>query len=138
MGVAPLVGGTATIDASTGLLTATGVGTVTVTVTAVANDGSVAQGTKVITVQATATSPTAVNLGTAGNYAILAETGISTVPNSVITGDIGIGPVAATYFTGFGMTLDATGAFSTSTQVTGKAYAPDYEFLQPLAILQQQ
>ena len=31
-----------------------------------------------------------VNLGDAGNYAILAKTGISTVPQSTITGDIAV------------------------------------------------
>ena len=40
-----------------------------------------------------------VNIGTAGNYAILAETGISTVPDSVITGDIGVSPIVATAIT---------------------------------------
>ena len=60
-----------------------------------------------------------INLGTAGNYAILAELVISTVPNSVITGDIGVSPIAATAITGFTLTQDATNAFSTSTQITG-------------------
>jgi len=67
-----------------------------------------------------------VNLGTAGDYAILAETGISTVPNSVITGDIAVSPIAASAITGFTLTQDATNEFSTSTQITGKAYAADY------------
>lgn len=67
-----------------------------------------------------------INLGTAGNYAILAKTGISTVPDSVITGDIGVSPIAATAITGFTLTQDATNAFATSTQITGKAYAADY------------
>jgi len=67
-----------------------------------------------------------VNLGAAGRYAILAKTGISTVPNSVITGDIGVSPIAATAITGFALTADATNVFSTSSQVTGKAYAADY------------
>jgi len=67
-----------------------------------------------------------INLGTAGNYAILAETGISTVPNSVITGDIAVSPIAAAAITGFTLAQDATNVFSTSTQITGKAYAPDY------------
>jgi hypothetical protein len=35
-------------------------------------------------------------LGTANNYAILAKTGITTVPASVITGDIAVSPIAAT------------------------------------------
>ena len=71
-----------------------------------------------------ATAP--VNLGSAGNYAILAESGISTVPNSVITGDIGVSPIDSTAITGFSLTQDPTNAFSTSTQIIGKAYAADY------------
>ena len=67
-----------------------------------------------------------VDLGAAGNYAILAKSGISTVPNSVITGDIGVSPITSTAITGFSLSVDATNQFSTSKQVTGKAYAPDY------------
>ncbi len=70
------------------------------------------------------TSP--VNLGTAGNYAILAQTQISTVPASAITGNIAVSPAAATFITGFSLTLDGTGTFSTSPQITGRAYAADY------------
>jgi hypothetical protein len=68
----------------------------------------------------------AVYLGTAGNYAILAKTGISTVPTSAITGDIAVSPIAADAITGFNLALDTEGAFSTATQFTGKAYASDY------------
>lgn len=68
----------------------------------------------------------AVNLGTAGNYVILAKSGISTVPPSAILGDIGVSPIAATAITGFSMTADATNVFSTSDQVTGKIYGPDF------------
>ena len=67
-----------------------------------------------------------VNLGTAGNFVILAKSGISTVPTSVITGDLGISPASASYITGFSLTADATDVFSTSPQVTGKVYAADY------------
>jgi Ice-binding-like len=67
-----------------------------------------------------------VSLGTAGNYVILAESGISTVPTSAVTGDMGISPAAASYITGFSLTADATNLFSTSTQVTGHVYAPAY------------
>src|SRR5689334_5268 len=45
-------------------------------------------------------STLAVNLGTAGNYAILAKSGISNVQTSAITGNVGISPAAATYITG--------------------------------------
>ena len=37
-----------------------------------------------------------VNLGTAGNFVILAKSGVSTVPNSVVTGDIGVSPITGT------------------------------------------
>jgi len=68
----------------------------------------------------------AVNLGTAGNFAILAKTGVSTVPTSAITGDIGISPAAASFITGFSLSADASNVWSTSTQVTGKVYAANY------------
>ena len=67
----------------------------------------------------------AVNLRTAGNYAILAESAISTVPPAVITGDLGLSPMAATFITNFSLIADATNVFATSTQVTGKIYAAD-------------
>jgi hypothetical protein len=65
----------------------------------------------------------AVNLGASGNYVILAKTAITNVPASVITGDLGISPAAASYITGFSITK-ATG-YATSAQVTGKIYAAD-------------
>lgn len=67
-----------------------------------------------------------IDLGSAGNFAILAKSGISTVPASAITGDIGVSPNDSTAITGFSLILPASGAFSTSSQVTGKVYAPDY------------
>jgi hypothetical protein len=73
-----------------------------------------------------ANAESVVNLGLAGNYAILAKSGISSDPASAITGDIGVSPIAATAITGFGLTLDATAQFSTSTQVSGSAYAASY------------
>lgn len=74
----------------------------------------------------TPAAPTAVHLGTAGTFAVLAKTGVSTVPASAITGDLGVSPAAATYITGFALTTDATNVFSISTQVTGKVFASDY------------
>ena len=70
------------------------------------------------------TSTSAVYLGTARNFAILAKTAVSSVPASVITGDVGVSPAAATFITGFSLTLANT--FSTSYQVTGNVYAADY------------
>jgi hypothetical protein len=67
-----------------------------------------------------------VNLGTAGDFAALAKAGISTVPGSSVIGDLGVSPAAATYITGFSLTVDASNTFATSTQVTGMVYASDY------------
>ena len=58
-----------------------------------------------------------VDLGTAGTYAILTKTGISSVPDSVITGNIGVSPIAATGITGFSLTMDTSGEYSTSTEL---------------------
>lgn len=67
-----------------------------------------------------------VDLGTSSDFVILAKTGISTTGITSITGDIGISPTAATYITGFGLIMDASGTFSTSTKVAGKVFASDY------------
>jgi Ice-binding-like len=72
-----------------------------------------------------------VNLGTAGNFVILAESGISTVPSSAVTGDIGVSPIHATAITGFSLSLAAGSPFATSAQVTGKVYASDYAVPSP-------
>ncbi len=75
-----------------------------------------------------------VNLGLAGNFAILAKAGISAAgPNNII-GDIGVSPIAATAITGFGLTLDISGQFSTSSYVTGKVYAADYASPTPVIL----
>lgn len=68
-------------------------------------------------------SPAPVELGTAGDFVVLAKTAISTVPTSAITGDIGLSPAATSFITGFDLT-DATG-YSTSPQVTRKVFAAD-------------
>ncbi|KAJ7136571.1 antifreeze protein [Mycena epipterygia] len=73
-----------------------------------------------------ALGPAAVNLRTAANYAILAETGVSTVPPSVIIGNVAVSPIAATGLTGFSLTVDSTGQFSTSSQVVGELFAASY------------
>ena len=65
----------------------------------------------------------AVDLGAAGNYVILAKTAINNNPKSSITGDIALSPAATSYVTGFALT-NATG-YATSTQVTGKIFAAD-------------
>jgi hypothetical protein len=73
-----------------------------------------------------AAGPATVNLGAAGNFVILAKTGISTTGTTAVVGDIGISPAEASYITGLSLVLPAASAFSTSAQVTGKVYAPGY------------
>lgn len=73
--------------------------------------------------------PATVNLGTAGDFAILSKAGISTTGTTHITGDIGVSPIDSTAITGFGLILDSGECFSTSSLVTGKAYAADYNTL---------
>ena len=73
-----------------------------------------------------------VNLGAAGDYAILSKSGISTVPLSAVTGNMGVSPITSTAITGFSLILDSSGQFSTSSQVTGKVYAPDYASPTPV------
>ena len=73
-----------------------------------------------------AAGPATVNLGSAGDFIVLAKSGISTTGSTSITGDIGVSPIAAIAMTGFGLIMDASNTFSTSALVTGKAYAADY------------
>lgn len=73
-----------------------------------------------------AESPARVDLGTAGDFTLLAKTGISVTGTSAITGAVGVSPAAATYLTGFGLLVDPANTFSTSSIVTGKIYAADY------------
>jgi hypothetical protein len=66
------------------------------------------------------------DIGSACGYAILAKSGISTVPASTVTGNIGVSPIDATAITGFSLTLDTGGQFASSSQVVGEAHAADY------------
>jgi len=50
---------------------------------------------------ATAQPQKAVNLGSAAPFAVLAQTGVTNVGNSVVTGDLGVWPIAGTAVTGF-------------------------------------
>ena len=74
-----------------------------------------------------------VALGTAGNYTILALSGVTNVPTSKVTGHIGLN-AAAVGITGFAQTMDATGTFATAAEVTGKIYASDYAAPTPAAL----
>lgn len=79
-----------------------------------------------------------VNLLTAGNFVILANTAVTyngTAAASAVTGDVGISPGFAAAITGFGgYAVDATNDFATASEVvaapsianSGRIYAPDF------------
>ena len=97
--------------------------TISMVVTDIGGNAMAANKVWTFTTSTAGLGPDPVLLGTSGNFVILAKSGISTVPASVITGDIGVSPAAETYLTGFSQTK-ATG-YSTSPQVTGFLYAAD-------------
>ena len=86
----------------------------------------------VLTYNVAAGAQTPVNLGAAGNYVILAKSGISSVPPCAVTGNLGVSPITSTAITGFSLILDSSGQFATSSQVNGKVYAPDYASPTPV------
>jgi len=67
-----------------------------------------------------------VNLGTSENFVLLAQSGITTSGTTHITGNIGVSPIDSTSITGFGLIMDSSNTFSTSSLVTGKIYSADY------------
>jgi hypothetical protein len=78
-------------------------------------------------VGAACTGADCVMLGSAANYVILAKTGVSTVPNSAVTGNIGLSPAARPFLTGWSLISEPTDTYFTSAQVAapGKLYAAD-------------
>ena len=76
-------------------------------------------------ITSTGIGTSAVDLRTAENYAILAKTGVSTAPSSVITGHVGLSPAAETYLTGFSQTDVPASGYAISAQVAGHLYAAD-------------
>jgi len=65
-------------------------------------------------------------LGTAIDFTILSESGISTTGVTSVTGNMGVSPIASTGITGFGLIADATNTFSRSSLVVGKIFASNY------------
>ena len=74
--------------------------------------------------------PKALILGTAGDYVILAKSGVSTTGVTAVVGDIGLSPAAASFVTGFALSSPPT-TFTTSAQVTGKVWAANYAVPTP-------
>ncbi|EIM91118.1 antifreeze protein [Stereum hirsutum FP-91666 SS1] len=71
-----------------------------------------------------AAGPAAVPLGSAGTFVVLAKSGVSTVPQSIIDGNVGVSPAASSSLTGF--SLIRTGTFAASLQVVGEIFAADF------------
>jgi len=79
--------------------------------------------------------PAAVDLKTAGNYVILAETAVTASGVTAITGDIGISPNTTTSMTGFSLIGNpTTDAYLTSALVTGKIYGPNCQPPTPASL----
>lgn len=76
------------------------------------------------------------DLGSASGFAILAQSGISTTGTTSVVGDLGVSPIDSTSVTGFGLIMDASNEFSTSSLVTGKIYAADYSSPTPAKMTQ--
>lgn len=74
---------------------------------------------------AVCTGASCVNLGASGSYAILAKTGVSTVPSSVVTGNVGVSPASRTFLTGWSLISEPTDTSFSSAQVTGKLFSAD-------------
>ena len=70
--------------------------------------------------------PAVVDLGVAADFVILAQTGITNASPSVITGNIGVSPIAASAMTGFELVGDGSLGYTTSAYVSGNVYASDY------------
>lgn len=72
---------------------------------------------------ALAATATFVDLGTAGNFAVLSKVAISSAGTTIV-GDIGVSPVSSTAITGFSLLgVPTTDTFLTSALVTGKVYS---------------
>eukprot|EP00964_Phaeocystis_antarctica_P076888 scaffold47603_cov68-Phaeocystis_antarctica.AAC.6 len=73
-----------------------------------------------------ATKQPVVNLGDAGDFAILTKSGVTTTGTTEVKGHMGTSPIAAEAITGFTLTMDSSNTFSESDLVDGKVYAASY------------
>jgi hypothetical protein len=74
---------------------------------------------------------TPVNLGTANDFTILSETGITTTGVTSVLGNIGSSPISSTAITGFGLIMDTNNQSSHTPIVTGKVYGANYAVPTP-------
>jgi len=94
------------------------------------SDSNTSSSAAMIPSGAVSTAAGSVDIGTAGNFALLAKTGVDTMPTSSVTGNVGVSPAARGSLTGWSETAaaDASDVYSTSVQVVApyKLYAADY------------
>jgi hypothetical protein len=86
---------------------------------------AVSAGLLTLAIPAASFAATTVNLGSAGGFSIISETGISTTGATHVAGSMGVSPIASTAITGFGL-IQTTPTYSKSSLVTGKVYAANY------------
>ena len=80
---------------------------------------------------------TPIDLGTAGDFAIFAFTGISDAGGSTVAGSMGIDPAAYTFVTGFSLTGTTGDPFFGSAQVSpGEVYTPNNSGATPAEVVQ--
>lgn len=104
---------------------------VTTAATSAAGVALAANNTWTFTTGDSTSAGSAVPLRSAGEFVILSQAGISSVPDSEITGDIAVSPGMAVSITDFALSADATNTFSMSDQVVGRVYASDYAVPTP-------
>jgi hypothetical protein len=75
-----------------------------------------------------------IELESAGDFAILSKSGVTTTGVTSVTGDMGTSPIAHTALTGFALNLDGSTTHSTSHLVSGNVYAADYWVPTPSAM----
>jgi len=78
-----------------------------------------------LAIPAASSAATSVYLGSAGNFSILAKTGISTTGATHVNGNMAVSPIASTAITGFSLIQKAP-TYSKSALVTGNIFAASY------------
>jgi hypothetical protein len=80
------------------------------------------------------TGPSAVRLGGAANFAILAKSGVVVSSGSTVAGNVGLSPAGGSSITGLPLTMAMTNDHATAVDVVGKIYAADYKPPTPDAL----
>jgi len=83
-------------------------------------------------------NPAQIDLASAGRFVILSKSGVTQTSTvllpSIIIGDVGTSPIAATALTGFALVKNPADPSSTSGLVTGDVYAADYPPPTPIML----